>query len=284
MRGERALDFSLETISNAIDTRGEGFPVVVYNPLFWERTEPAIVDIVIPPDAKTAKPWAGTVRMTDGEGKDIPVQVLEKRAQGDAMSFRVVFMAEGVPSLGYRLYRLIPAENGWSGPEGVKAGTNELENDFLKVRLDPKTGWIESLYDKTAKREVLAGPGNVLEAITDEPKEMSAWELGLKGIAGRAGENGAILELVEKGPVRVVLRVKSRFRDSTFEQDLTLYAGSAAARLPDAPRLARAEHHDQGRLPAGPQVAGRPVRDPLRLDLPSRRRDGGSGPALDRCL
>jgi alpha-mannosidase len=33
------------------------------------------------------------------------------------------------------------------------------------------------------------------------------------------------LDLVEKGPVRAVIRVKSRFRDSTFEQDLTLYAG-----------------------------------------------------------
>ncbi len=76
-------------------------------------------------------------------------------------------------------------------PEGVRAGASELENDFLKVRLDPKTGWIASLYDKTAEREVLAGPGNVLEAIIDEPKEMSAWELGLKGLAGRAGENGA---------------------------------------------------------------------------------------------
>ncbi|HMA54999.1 MAG TPA: hypothetical protein VKT17_11075, partial [Acidobacteriota bacterium] len=69
MRGERALDFSLETISNAIDTRGEGFPVVVYNPLFWERTEPALADVIVPPDAKTARPWAGTLRMTDGDGK-----------------------------------------------------------------------------------------------------------------------------------------------------------------------------------------------------------------------
>ena len=224
-RAERALDFSLETISNAIDTRGEGFPVVVYNPLFWERTEPAFADVVIPPDAKTAKPWAGTVRLTDGDGKDVPVQVLEKRALGDNTAFRVVFMAEGVPSLGYKLYRLIPAETGWAGAEGLKAGTNEIENDFLKVRLDPKTGWIASLYDKAAKREVLAGPGNVLEAIVDEPKEMSAWELGFKGLAGRAGEDGAVLELVERGPVRVVLRVKSRFRDSTFAQDLTLYRG-----------------------------------------------------------
>ncbi len=225
MRGERALDFSLETIGNAIDTRGEGFPVVVYNPLFWERTEPAFADIVVPPDAKTAKPWGDTVRMTDGEGKDVPVQVLEKRAQGDNTTFRVVFMAEGVPSLGYRLYRVIPAETEGAGTTSVKASANEIENDFLKVRLDPKTGWIESLFDKTAKREVLAGPGNVLEAIIDEPKEMSAWELGFKGLAGRAGENGAILELVERGPVRVVLRVKSRFRDSTFVQDLTLYRG-----------------------------------------------------------
>jgi alpha-mannosidase len=54
---------------------------------------------------------------------------------------------------------------------------------------------------------------------------MSAWELGLKGIAGKAGEGGAAAELVEKGPVRAVIRVRSRFRDSTFEQDLTLYAG-----------------------------------------------------------
>lgn len=224
-RGERALDFSLETISNTIDTRGEGFPVVVYNPLFWERTEPAFAEVVVPPDAKTARAWAGTVRMTDGEGKDVAVQVLEKRIEGVATVFRVVFIAEGVPSLGYKLYRVIPSEKAWAGPEVVRAGARELENEFLKVRLDPKTGWVESLYDKRSGREVLAGAANVLEAITDEPASMSAWELGLKDTVGRAGENGAAFELVERGPVRVVLRVKSRFRDSTFEQDLTLYRG-----------------------------------------------------------
>lgn len=224
-RGERALDFSLETISNMIDTRGEGFPIVVYNPLFWERTEPAFAEVVVPPDAKTALAWDGTVRMTDGEGKDIAVQVLEKRIEDGATVFRVVFIAEDVPSLGYKLCRIIPTEKAWSGPAVVRAGARELENEFLKVRLDPKTGWVESLYDKASGREVLAGAANVLEAITDEPASMSAWELGLKDTVGRAGENGAAFELVERGPVRVVLRVKSRFRDSTFEQDLILYRG-----------------------------------------------------------
>ena len=233
MRAERALDFSLETISNQIDTRGAGFPVAVYNPLFWERTEPAIVDVAVPPDAATGKAYEGAVRVTDGDGKGVASQVLERRVQGDGVTFRVLFMAQGVPSLGYRLYRVMPAAKEWTGTAAVAAaGAGEgaaepagLENEFLKVRLDPKTGWIASLYDKTAKREVLAGPGNVLEAIVDEPKEMSAWELGLKGLAGKAGENGAVVEVIEKGPVRAVVRVKSRFRDSTFEQDLTLYAG-----------------------------------------------------------
>jgi len=224
-RGERALDFSLETISNTIDTRGEGFPVVVYNPLFWARTEPAFAEVTVPPDAKTARVWAGAVRMTDGEGKDVAVQVLEKRIADGTTVFRIVFIAENVPSLGYKLYRIIPSEKVWDGPEVVRARAREIENEFLRVRLDPKTGWVESLYDKTAKREVLAGAGNVLEAITDEPESMSAWELGLNDTVGRAGEGGAAFELVERGPVRVVLRVKSRFRDSTFEQDLTLYRG-----------------------------------------------------------
>ena len=138
--------------------------------------------------------------MTDGDGKDIACQILQRRVRGDGVAYRVLFLAEGVPSLGYKLYRVIPAEKDRTWTTGLMAGAGELENEFLKVRLDPKTGWIASLYDKTAKREVLAGPGNVLEAVVDEPKEMSAWELGLKGLSGRIGEGGATVELVEKGP------------------------------------------------------------------------------------
>jgi alpha-mannosidase len=231
-RAERALDFSLETISSRIDTRGPGIPVVVYNPLFWERSEPAVAEVVVAGDGATGEPWAGTVKITDGDGKDVPCQVLQKRLRGDGVAFRVLFTAEGVPSLGYRLYRAVPAEKEWAGKTDLAASANELENAFLRVRLDPKTGWVTSLYDKAAKREVLAAPGNVLEAIVDEPKEMSAWELGLKEIAARIGEGGASVELIEKGPVRAVIRIRSRFGDSMFDQDVTLYAGVARLDCP----------------------------------------------------
>jgi alpha-mannosidase len=278
VRAERALDFSLETISSQVDTRGPGIPVVVYNPLLWERTEPAAAEIVVPPDGATAEPWGGTIRMTDGDGRDIPCQVLQRRLRSDGVAFRVLFLAEAVPSLGYRLYRVVPAVTGWSGKTGLSAGPNELENEFLRVRLDPKTGWITSLYDKTAKREVLAGPGNVLEAVLDEPKEMSAWELGLKGLAGRVGEGGASVELIEKGPVRAVIRVKSRFRDSTFDQDVTLYTG-----VPRLDCLTRLEWRERNIMikAAFPLAVKSPV---ARFEIPYgsilRPADGAEVPAL----
>ncbi|MEN6312031.1 MAG: alpha-mannosidase, partial [Acidobacteriota bacterium] len=172
-RGQRALDFSLETITNEIDTRGDGIPVVVYNPLFWDRTEPVIVDIAVPPDAKTGKPWEGTIRLKDGAGTPMRCQIIDRRVQGDNVSLRVSFMAKNVPSLGYALYHAVPVLNESiatalvDAPDGLVVRGDGLENAYLKVRLDPKTGWIAGLYDKKGRREILSGPGNVLEAITD---------------------------------------------------------------------------------------------------------------------
>lgn len=253
-RAERALDFSLETISARIDTRGPGLPVVVYNPLFWDRTEPVQAEIAVPPEAAAAMPRGGGLRLTDAAGRDVPVQVLEKRERNGQTTFRVVFLAEAVPSLGYRLYRALPgaaAPAAAAGPAALAAGPGELENEFLRVRLDPKTGWIAGLYDKTARRE---------------------------GLAGRVGEAGATVELVENGPVRAVLRVKSRFRDSTFEQDLVLVRG-----LPRLDCLTRVDWRERNiMIKAAFPLA---LRDPVaRFEIPYgsivRPADGTEVPAL----
>ena len=53
---------------------------------------------------------------------------------------------------------------------------------------------------------MLAGPANVLQAIADEPESMSAWELGLKDKIADLGSDGAKIEIVERGPVRGVVR------------------------------------------------------------------------------
>src|SRR4030042_899849 len=135
----------------------------------------------------------------------------------------LLFIAERIPSLGYRTYRVQSAESSPEYKTGLTADASALENDFFKVSLNPQTGWIRSLYDKRTGREMLAGEGNVLQAIVDEPPNMSAWELGLKDTAWNIGAQGATVEVIEKGPVRAVLRVRSSFRNSLFVQDIRLY-------------------------------------------------------------
>ncbi len=216
-RGRRALDFSLEAISNSIDTRGEGLPLVVYNPLFWERTEPVVADFYL------MKKF-NAVRLLDGQGAEVPYQVVMKDETGQQNHFRIVFVAERVPSFGYKLYRIAGVNMAPEFKSPVSAAADSLENEFFKVRLNPVTGWLESIFDKVQNREILKGQSNVLQAIVDEPENMSAWELDLKDQFWNVGEDGAEIEVVETGPIRAVVRVRSFFRNSVFSQDIILYS------------------------------------------------------------
>ena len=219
-RGQRALDFSLQTISNAIDTRGAGEPLIVYNPLAWERT-----DIVSLPLSGPASP---SPKIVDAQGTAVTSQI-QAAPEGTRAPARLVFVASHVPALGYKMFRLLrpaDAEPPTSADTGLQVSTAGLENEYLKIALDPKTGWITSLYDKAAGREMLQGPA-VLQAISDEPESMSAWELKLKDTIETLGEKGARIEVLESGPVRAALRVRSAFRGSSFVQDIILHRGLA---------------------------------------------------------
>ncbi|MFZ2053682.1 MAG: glycoside hydrolase family 38 C-terminal domain-containing protein [Candidatus Aminicenantales bacterium] len=215
-RAQRALDFSLEAIANQIDTRGEGVPLLVFNPLSWERTEPveATVDFVRP---------AAAIKVIDGSGAEVPYQILDRRAAPDKNEIRFLFIAEKVPSFGYKTYRILEADAGQEFQTPLSVEDLTAENESFKLALDPRTGWMRSLYDKEKGREVLGAEGNVLQAIVDEPPNMSAWELGLKEILRNIGQDGATVEVLERGPVRALLRVKNVFRNSLFIQDIMLY-------------------------------------------------------------
>lgn len=217
-RGRRALDFSLETLTNAVDTRGPGTPVIVYNPLPWTRTDPVTAE------ASVVGSPAG-LKLTDPRGGDVPVQVLERRERGSTTRFRCLFLAREVPSFGYRLYRAEGTDAPSAANAALTADAAGLENEFLRVAIDPKTGDLRSVFDKPLGREILAGPGNALQAVVDEPEIMSAWELGLGDSAGTVGESGAKIELAERGPVRAVVRITAPFRRSLFVRDVILYAG-----------------------------------------------------------
>lgn len=234
-RGRRALDFSLETIINAVDTTGEGIPIMVFNPSAWPRSGPVTIKI-------SSSEIAGDYSFIDHSGAAVPHQILSSGNESKGRLDTCVFLVNDIPSLGYEVFRLV--EDDRSAEKGdLSIGEDLLENDFLRVKLDEKTGWITSLFDKRRERETLSAPGNVLLALKDEPEGMSAWTLGTPDRMWTIGADGAEIRVIESGPVRGVVRVSSRFRNSRFEQDLILWR--------DSPRLdvtVRMDWHERNLL------------------------------------
>ena len=229
-RAHRALNFSLQNLGLQVDTRGEGIPVVVYNPQSWDRSDLVVAEV---------SGFSLPSRMVAVHGEEkVPVQVLKPAAKAGAReTATVAFAAVNVPQMGLKLYRLVPAERAGAVREPtLQAGAKPrwyLENEFFRVELNPETGYIARLYDKTNKREALRGEGNFLTALEDTAEQAKkaspeyagpAWDIGLTGKKWDIGK-AAHIEILEPGPARATLRVVHRFRDSEFTQDISLIAG-----------------------------------------------------------
>ena len=219
---EQADRKALHTIDSEVNTKsanGAGVPVIVWNPLGWERSK----DLVTV-DAQLPQPAAGGVSVLDVHGKALPMQVLSKDPA--TSSYKLLVEAEKVPSLGYSVMRVVPGTR--QAPSDLKAQGYTLENSALRVTVDPKSGCITSLYDKKSNFETLAAGacGNELIAFRDKPKEYDAWNIDADfEKVFTPLDHADSVELIEKGPVRATIRVVHTYQNSKFVQDVTLYAG-----------------------------------------------------------
>jgi hypothetical protein len=66
----------------------------------------------------------------------------------------VVFIAEDVPPLGYKVYKVKEVEEN-KHPQGKAAEVYAIENEFYMVKVDPDRGAVVSLYDKELGRELV---------------------------------------------------------------------------------------------------------------------------------
>ena len=229
-RGYRALNFSLENLGLQLDTQGEGVPLVVYNPQSFDRTDLVTAEI----SAFSLPEKLVAVH----ENETVPVQILKAPAKDGAReTATVAFVAHNVPQMGLKLYRLV-AETGHPPAEAppLRVGSNPrpyLENEFLRVEIDPETGNIAHLFDKANSRESFHGQGNSLTAWEDTAQQAirtskeyagPAWDTGITGKKWDV-DKAASVEVTEQGPTRATIRVVRRFRDSQFTQDISLMPG-----------------------------------------------------------
>lgn len=207
---ETVRDRAMKALTDGIDTRGSGTPIVVFNSLSWARTDAVCVEMALPKSGFHVVAPDGSIvhsqRTEDGE---------------------LLFEAHAVPPLGYAVYRLMKGNAVAPAREPMTASVRFMDNEYLQVEFD-ELGRFSRVYDKLNDREVLpeGTVANDLQLFDDRPHDHDAWEIDhnfedkpLDTL--RAPEYA---EVVELGPVRTVVRFERYTGKSVISQDITMYA------------------------------------------------------------
>lgn len=236
--GATVLNAALQRISWAVDTHRDevealnrnqhwrfwetgdlGTPVVVFNPLPWEATVP----LQLPQRLRSVANDAGE-----------PLEIQQVRASrtytGDNYDTLTIVQ---IPAMGYRVYWMYMYQDKKagatappdSGDSPLTATATAMENRFVRVEIEPHTGYIKRLFDKRGGVEALNGSGAV-PVVIDE-YDSDTWAHGIDRFCREAGKFAdAEVGLIEDGPLRSTLRITSRYGQSVLRQDVTLLRDS----------------------------------------------------------
>jgi len=220
---------ALGEIAARVNTAAEqGVPVVLFNSQSWRRTDVTEVEAQLPEPAQQ-------IHVVDSSGKPAEAQLISLDPETHRARF---LLLASTPSLGYATYFVRAAARPAPVHSLLKASVDTLENEFIRVKIDPQTGCMTSLFDKRSGTESLApaetdtgGPknstcGNLLQTFVDKPKQWDAWNIDADfekqhWDLDKADE----IKLLETGPLRAIIRIRNHFQNSTFIRDVTLYAG-----------------------------------------------------------
>ncbi|HEX6559009.1 MAG TPA: glycoside hydrolase family 38 C-terminal domain-containing protein, partial [Longimicrobiales bacterium] len=152
-----ALLGAMQALAARLDTRAARgvTPVFVFNPSGRERSG----------TIKLANAWRAA-RVLDANGR-----VLASAAAGDSLTVQV----HAVPAVGGTV---IFVADGKAARRRQYRGV-VLENDSLRVEIDPATGNIAKLFDKRLGRDIVAAgaQANRLMLMNDTPRDWDAWNI-----------------------------------------------------------------------------------------------------------
>lgn len=203
----RVIRESLEEWGRHVDTARGANPIVFFNPLGFDRHD--VIELEPQEDAPK-------FTLFDEQFNQVPVQ----RANG-----HLIFPVR-LRSLGYACWHLSTEDEPEAVTTSLVVGPTSLENGLVALELDPATGCLIALRDKRTGASLLTGPGAALVVLHD-PSD--TWSHGVAAFRDEIGRFQPIAppEVIESGPVRAAIRIKSHWGDSTAEQTFYLYDGLA---------------------------------------------------------
>lgn len=226
-QGQAALDATLETLGRRINSQRKKqgrLAATVFNAQCWERTDLASTGRIYPLPEGTQ---AMVVR--DRTERVLPSQMVksERDERGNLVVAEMTFLASNVPSAGYDTYFLEPATSPQPAPATslvIDESKFQIENDYVRVRLDPATGAVSSLIHKPSGREALDGRRGAFPRFTGRPNP----NLSLHPAPPArydSSSSKAELDWLAKGPLMATVRARHHWKYVTFETRVTVAVG-----------------------------------------------------------
>jgi alpha-mannosidase len=160
-------------------------------------------------------------RVEDEKGNALPHQWIPGSTETGNRNRLVVRL--NLPPFGYRQIRLHQSETApLKNP--VTVDNKKLENEFLRINFSDN-GTL-GIYDKEAGRDLFSGGVSGCRAIIiNDPSD--TWSHDIKTFSDEIGAFGnAKFTVLEKGPLRAVIRVTTTYGDSALTTDWLLSSGS----------------------------------------------------------
>ncbi|NLA57999.1 MAG: alpha-mannosidase [Firmicutes bacterium] len=210
---DETAQLALQAIAAKIDTAREGTPIVIWNPHGHRQVAPVAGELMWRPKEMAL--------FTDG-GEEIPYQLIETSAVIAPGERKAITFVADVPAGGYTVYWLRDRKPA-AKYDGLTVTDDTLAHEYLELKIDRRTRYIERLVDKTTGWEVFAGDAAVPVVMYDSSDTWSHAVFRFDQEVGRFID--AKVEQVENGPVRGILRVTSQYGRSSIIQEFTMYAG-----------------------------------------------------------
>ncbi|MBR7829783.1 glycoside hydrolase [Actinospica sp. MGRD01-02] len=161
--GREVIDGSIEFLARHVSLAGSPC-ILAVNTLSFERTAPTTATVRFAADEEVHG-----VRVLDPSGAEVPAltESVVRRDDGSITEIVLCFVAVSLPSLGYRVYRVLPADEvppGWS--RATAASAPRIQNEYFTVEADPSRGGaLSSVVERRTGRELVRPGGLAAEFV-----------------------------------------------------------------------------------------------------------------------
>ncbi|MFA5043066.1 MAG: glycoside hydrolase family 38 C-terminal domain-containing protein [Kiritimatiellia bacterium] len=227
-------------LSQADQTAGQGpWPFVLFNPTAIDRNEVVLVVVweANLPEIAALKTRSFGVRGPDGKLR--PAQMADSGNFWRHERVTLAFPA-AVPGLGYARYTIEEMKFAEPPTSDVRQlgkkhhcgyaiwerSPEGLENESLRVEIDPVSGGIRKLLEKKSGLELIAPaqPAPALEYLVERTHGMSSWQVQHSGSPVEYPKVRALRRSIE-GPYKAAIEVELRIHESDFTLTYELRAG-----------------------------------------------------------